>query len=407
MTQQPAEQQQAQQADSQPAAEQQAAQAQPAGSRPAEGKAGQQQQQAPTQQEEWPTQQQEQQKQQEQQQAQQPEAQQAPAPPAKRGIDIYREFQANVSSCFNEWAGLECLRQQKDWTPGPGQYRFPHFAIIGFQKCATTSLFHHLAQHPQVLHSFPKEPEFFTETCNFNALRCNRSAQFQYMRDVLRFVDAQSINFTAAAFEGSTHYALEGRWLAPQMAHLFPWLRMIVSMREPISQAISMVFHNLDSNRNVGCYQRGNGQIYRCGLEYLEDESRYANWLKPWLAAYPPEQLYLFQYENLTATENTMGALRDLKRWLGVAKALPNDELPVSNARHQTKQTEGWPMLRWQYWKLVEKARRNMMEVVEIVEQYGYADPEGWVKNWEAWWQMNLDERCGAAPDSECMILLS
>lgn len=42
----------------------------------------------------------------------------------------------------------------------------------------------HLAQHPQVLHSFPKEPEFFTETCNFNALRCNRSAQFQYMRDV-------------------------------------------------------------------------------------------------------------------------------------------------------------------------------------------------------------------------------
>jgi len=35
-----------------------------------------------------------------------------------------------------------------------------------------------------VLHSFPKEPEFFTETCNFNALRCNRTAQFQYMRDV-------------------------------------------------------------------------------------------------------------------------------------------------------------------------------------------------------------------------------
>ena len=38
-----------------------------------------------------------------------------------------------------------------------------------------------------------------------------------------------------------------------------------------------------------------------------------------------------------------MGALRDLKRWLGVAKALPNDELPVSNARHQTKQVRGLP----------------------------------------------------------------
>ncbi len=37
-----------------------------------------------------------------------------------------------------------------------------------------------------------------------------------------------------------------------------------------------------------------------------------------------------------------MGALRDLKRFLGVAKALPNDELPVRNARHQTKQVRVW-----------------------------------------------------------------
>lgn len=25
--------------------------------------------------------------------------------------------------------------------PGPGQFRFPHFYLIGFQKCATTSLY--------------------------------------------------------------------------------------------------------------------------------------------------------------------------------------------------------------------------------------------------------------------------
>ena len=25
-------------------------------------------------------------------------------------------------------------------------------------------------------------------------------------------------------------------------------------------------------------------------------------------------------------------------------------------------QTDGWPMKRWEYFKLVEKARRNMME---------------------------------------------
>lgn len=47
------------------------------------------------------------------------------------------------------------------------------------------------------------------------------------------------------------------------------------------------------------------------------------------------------QYENLTNAANTMGALRDVKRFLGIAKALPNDELPMANARHQTKQVGG------------------------------------------------------------------
>lgn len=135
---------------------------------------------------------------------------------------------------------------------------------------------------------------------------------------VLRMGEAQAVNYTVAAFEGSTHYALEGTWLASQMHHNFPWLKMsesgasrwwmvvgggglqagapvagffpvsllqaapapharwqagaqsaaavpltlcppcapsimaaVVSMREPISQAISMVFHNLDSNRKL------------------------------------------------------------------------------------------------------------------------------------------------------------
>ena len=33
---------------------------------------------------------------------------------------------------------LMCVLLQE---PGPGQFRFPHFYLIGFQKCATTSLF--------------------------------------------------------------------------------------------------------------------------------------------------------------------------------------------------------------------------------------------------------------------------
>ena len=41
----------------------------------------------------------------------------------------------------------------------------------------------------------------------------------------------------------------EGEWLAEQLAGTFPWLKVVISMREPISQAIAMHFHNLAHGR--------------------------------------------------------------------------------------------------------------------------------------------------------------
>lgn len=60
-------------------------------------------------------------------------AAQLPPPPAKRGIDIYREFAANLSSCFaSEWAGLDCLRQQQDWVRV--------CSVLGYRWCLASSL---------------------------------------------------------------------------------------------------------------------------------------------------------------------------------------------------------------------------------------------------------------------------
>ena len=42
----------------------------------------------------------------------------------------------------------------------------------------------------------------------------------------------------------------EGLWLAPRLREAFPWLRLVISMRDPISQALSMHLHNLSHNRS-------------------------------------------------------------------------------------------------------------------------------------------------------------
>lgn len=340
-----------------------------------------------------------------QQQAQTAKQQQQEAqlPPAKSGEQRFAEFAAAVKPCYEE-GGLDCLTKQADLEPGPGQFRFPHFFVVGFQKCATTSLFHHLAAHPQIEEPDNKEPEFFTNQCDFNAMRCTMAQQRDYMREILRFRRAQSKNFTTAGFEGSTHYVLEGKWLAGQLRDLFPWLRIVVSMREPISQAIAMLNHNLEHKRSPYCYRSTGNQIFQCISQDLDAESRYAPSLRPWLKHFPREQLHLVQYENMTSDDGMRPALRDIKGFLAIKPKLPSEDLGLFNYRHQRTSAPGWHMTRQEYVQLVEKARRNGREVVEIVRQHGFADAEKWMQNWEDAWQANLDKNCDPKPSGACTV---
>lgn len=41
----------------------------------------------------------------------------------------------------------------------------------------------------------------------------------------------------------------EGGWLAAQVAEQLPWVKVVISMRDPISQALAMFLHNYMHNR--------------------------------------------------------------------------------------------------------------------------------------------------------------
>ncbi|KAI3429845.1 hypothetical protein D9Q98_010157 [Chlorella vulgaris] len=241
---------------------------------------------------------------------------------------------------------------------------------------------------------------------------CDNSGQFSCLNRqnnwVLNFRRIQQANFTKAAFEGSTHYGLEGRWLAMQLREHFPWIKIVLTMREPISQAISMLNHQLDHKRFPECYDREKGLAFECIHVDLDYESRYAKSVRPWVKHIPREQLHVLQYENLTSDANMAPALRDLKSFLEIDPLLPSDDLGLKNFRHQRggEHSDGWPMSRSQYESLVEKARRNAEEIVELVRAQGYADADAWMANWEAAWKMNL-KRCQPGPEGECLVILT
>lgn len=135
----------------------------------------------------------------------------------------------------------------------PGQFHHPHFLIAGFPKCATTSMFCHLIQHPQIQHPAEKEPHTLLDHCDW-PLECSADVQREYLRgvsrsrgksrccldglaallnggfwragrkgtcdrsassfdwpaclQVLNGGDMAETMFTKASFEGSTHYAV-------------------------------------------------------------------------------------------------------------------------------------------------------------------------------------------------------
>ncbi|PSC69269.1 snurportin-1 [Micractinium conductrix] len=400
--QQPAQQQPEQQPQQQPAQqqpEQQPQQQQPE-QQPAQQQPEQPQQQQPAQQqpEQQPQQQPAQQQPEQQPQKQQPEQQ--PQQP-QQGLSPY---EAALAGCQD----VPCLsrtgRQEQRW---PGQFRFPALMIVGWQKCATTSLFHHLERHPQVLPPRDKEPEFFSETCDYNPNACPAEASRKYIWETLKLDKALQQGLTRPAFEGSTHYGRAGPALAPRLAETFPWLKVVISFREPISRQLSMLAHMYDKH-DYGCLTRSSPAF--CVMKELKSEN-YSEPLQAWLEAFPRGQLYVVQYENMTSSATSPSVLQDIKRYLGVDPALPDQDLGMANTREvhlqrkgalqEGQQAGGWRMTKKQYQGLVDHVRPDAQRVAELLGNYGLADGKQWMQNWEDEWRMTLDECDGKG---KCLV---
>ncbi|EFN58047.1 hypothetical protein CHLNCDRAFT_142283 [Chlorella variabilis] len=244
-----------------------------------------------------------------------------------------QQYTAAVGACTD----FACLRQANQLPRAPGQFPFPHFLVIGFPKCATTSIYCHLIQHPQVQHPKLKEPHLLTDKCRPSLSNCSVEAQQQYVVE-------------------------ESDWLPEQLAAAFPWLKMAISMREPISQAIAMLLHNPGSPFVHACEE----QLMRgLGIQCTaEARAHYSSKLRQWMAFFPREQLHV--YEGITAVDAMPGALLHLKSFLGVDESLPSGTLPLTNWKHQRSGPDElgkyWMLRRADYELLVGMARNDTVE---------------------------------------------
>src|SRR5690606_33886153 len=113
----------------------------------------------------------------------------------------------------------------------------PDFIIVGAQKAGTTSLFHYLSEHPQIISPYKKEVHYFDGGLN-PEIDTFKKGEKWYRSNFPRKPKSKSIK----TFEASPLYLFNP--LAPQrIKDLLPNVKLIILLRDPVERAISQYHH--------------------------------------------------------------------------------------------------------------------------------------------------------------------
>lgn len=297
---------------------------------------------------------------------------------------------------------LHCAIKAHDKLAGRTRFNFPHFFLIGWQKCATTSVNAYLRFHPQYLPGKLKEPHHFS-VCQhrLDAPHCMSKSESQYLRDFLRLENATASRLEKVTLDASADYAQAGGPLARKLYRLFPWTKVVIMMREPISRLISYTRMHTESTYQEWKACPADSSLFKCLFPKLRPGRLTSNYSEPligWLTTFPPEQIHVIQFEELQ--EDPEKVLYDLKVFLGMDINFPERKFSNINSRRRLK--EGYPMKKGHYQRLIRMVRWDAERVAEILDRYGLADRSAWLSRWQAVWQANLS-RCNPQT-GVCMV---
>src|SRR5262249_53369576 len=107
----------------------------------------------------------------------------------------------------------------------------PNFFIVGAPRCATTSMYTYLKQHPQIHLSLLKEPLFFATDLTIQPLAVTDEASYLGL-----FADAGDARRIG---EGSVFYLLSKR-AAEEIKRFSPRAKIIIMLRNPIDMMHSL-----------------------------------------------------------------------------------------------------------------------------------------------------------------------
>ena len=300
-----------------------------------------------------------------------------------------------------QWCqSYECVQTQHELLKGKTRFNFPHFFLIGWQKCATTSINSLLRRHPEFLPGWQKESHWFT-ACQLEHKNPNCKAPVlrRYLREFLRIDVAGGGGLVSATGDASVDYGWKGEELAQEIYSVFPWIKVAAIMREPISRMVSYTrMYTARGELLKGCKPKSTH--FQCLQRHLvHPKNTYAEALEGWLRVFPAQQLQIMQFEDMQ--EDSEGVMYRLKEFLDLDPQLPVlREFRNVNSRQSTG---GYEMTREEYDMLVEIVREPSEKVARLLEEKGLYNGTLWLGRWQAVWERMRSEACDAAT-GQCVI---
>ena len=231
----------------------------------------------------------------------------------------------------------------------PTERGLPDFVVIGAMRAGTTTLYHHLSQHPQVGMSRMKETDYFIDVKNFKlGLDWYRN---QFPSDG-RLTGEVSPNYTK-------HDLFLG--VPERLKAASPDARLIFVARDPVDRFVS---HYMFS------WHLGYTSVLPEDLldsesgHHMLECSRYARQIRTYLDHFPRENLMILDFDLLKRTPKA--ALDQVCAFLGIEPMMAG-EVATTNNRNElatlprsVQRMWRWPVMR-RFDRFVSRGMRDRM----------------------------------------------
>jgi Sulfotransferase family len=237
----------------------------------------------------------------------------------------------------------------------PSAIRVPNFFIVGAPKAGTTSLYHYLAQHPEIYMSPLKEPTYFSLELRPEGFEASAQSEVRRsIEEVRRYVHGPMqerrsngiicewddyLRLFAGATderaigEASVSY-LWSKTAAAGIAAKFPQAKIVMILRAPQERAFSQYLERVTDGSLTQSFRDYVRACLRDSGEYLSvyrpflEIGFYAEQVQRYLDRFPRRQIGIWIYEETKARPQEF--MRELLEFLEV----DNTFVPDTSKRH-------------------------------------------------------------------------